>query len=378
MHRNTFFRGILFSLAIISGGFLAAQAGELDVRIHGDNITNVPTPADGFAKAPKFAQTYVYTSFTDTIALGQAIGGKFSLSYELEITGAPTFMGRGSNANKDVIFDDHGLALPEFRVDYDMDYLTLYTGKFYPLSGFDPYSFYGIKTYSNIFHLTMNERLGFGGEGRYDFGDFGQHSLDVSVFMADNTGFSNSLFNKRGRTNADIPGDPSNTGNLDSYSVAISGGNIPLLENFTYRIGLLDMSVIDNDGRKSDENETRFSFAVSYSHNIAELFDLAFMGELVGIDNKAGIKDFNETWLILALRATYEQWHLDLAYIDYEQETTTNNVTATTDAVENIEISIGHDFGNGFTTSIGYESQDVQNIGRTNSFLLLTRYSMSF
>ncbi len=377
MYRNTTLRSILFSLAILSGGFLTAQAGELDVRIHAENITNVPTPAAGDAKTPKFAQTYVYTSFTDKIELGDAIGGKFSLSYELEITGAPTLMGRGSNANKDVIFDDHGLALPEFRIDYEMDYLTLYTGKFYPISGFDPYSFYGIKTYNHIIHLTMNERLGFGGEGRYDFGDFGQHSLDISVFMADNTGFSNSLFNKRGRTNADIPGDPSNTGNLDSYSVAISGGNIPLLENFTYRIGFLDMSVIGINGRKSDENETRFSAGVSYSHNIAELFDLAFMGELVGIDNVEGIKDLKENWLILALRASYEQWHLDLAYIDYEQEATANNVT-TTNTVDNIEISVGYDFGNGFTTSIGYESQDEEDIGRTNSFLLLTRYSMSF
>lgn len=118
-------------------------------------------------------------------------------------------------------FEDHGLYVDSLFAAYDAGVAVLRAGKFAMPFGaaFDEApGLYGAD-FAEDYELT--ERLGL--DVSVPFAALGgEHALFASLFTADRTAMSGSIGAERGRLSA-ADGGPSNTGDLDSFSVGLAG-----------------------------------------------------------------------------------------------------------------------------------------------------------
>ncbi|MGI9387372.1 MAG: hypothetical protein ACR2OX_08060 [Methyloligellaceae bacterium] len=154
---------------------------------------------------------------------------------------------------RDENLDDegYGLALDELFLQYANDRFKVYAGKFEAHFGIAQNANLG--KYGGDFNdYEIDEKAGFGGAIHFNTQDFGWHTLSASVFTADTSVFSDSLFFERGRLRRE-DGGPSNTGDLSSYAIALDGHNSSWVpRNLSYHVAFAHQAAGQGDQGDSE------------------------------------------------------------------------------------------------------------------------------
>ncbi len=267
----------------------------------------------------------------------------------------------------DRFLEDHGAYAEELFLQVAFDSIRIYAGKFDAPFGqawdVTP-GIYGVD-FAEDYELA--ERLGGGFE--IGLGDMysGTHTVSASVFFADTTRLSRSLFNNRGQTSVGDSG-PSNTKSIDSFSVAIDGGEIPGLENYTYHIGLRHQS----PGRGDVSNE------LGMVANVQGAFDLANGAALEGIIEAAFLNHADTGpddlfYLTIGGVYSYGPWALSASYTLRDV-----NVSGGSNFSDHLlQFALGYQLLEGLTIDAGYKFAEEGGID-DHTFGLLLAYELDF
>jgi hypothetical protein len=150
----------------------------------------------------------------------------------------------------------------------------------------------------------LTERIGGGGllwiEG------YGRHVLSANTFFLDTSVLSDSVFAERGRRERD-DGGASNTGDLSSFSVTLDGGEMPLMPNLFYHLGLRHQE----GGRGDPENETGLAATLYGSFDLSPEVTVEPIVEYVHLWNGEGqAPDLD--YLTMGAALTRARWELAL------------------------------------------------------------------
>ncbi|MEM1313868.1 MAG: hypothetical protein AAGI51_04885 [Pseudomonadota bacterium] len=247
----------------------------------------------------------------------------------------------------DRVFEDIGLYAEELFAQAGFGAVVVKGGKFNPAFGqaWDAPGIYG-GGFAGDYELL--ERIG--GALSFDFeAAGGEHSATASVFMADRTFLSDSLFTDRGQLERD-DGGPSNTGGPESVALALDGafGDTGYTAGFLYQSG----------GRGDPGDELGFVAGLNQvlEAGPGELFlqaEAAYFSEYQAGPDDAVIATFIGEYGIDAVTVSAEY-----ALRDVDGASTDHFATAT----------VEYEFFEGLSAGIGYaytreESEDSHTLG---------------
>lgn len=148
-------------------------------------------------------------------------------------------------------YEEHtlGVEFDDFYLLYQKDSWGLIAGRFTPTFGLVNEQLAGL--FSDYFtsDYELEDRLGLAASLNLRGADLGQMEVQLATFMADRTILSGSLTN-HATFLSHSDGGPSNTRGLESYSIAITGSQIPSLPGTSYFFGLQSQAPgVDSDLR---------------------------------------------------------------------------------------------------------------------------------
>ena len=121
-------------------------------------------------------------------------------------------------------------------------------------------------------------------------GGLGTVTLAGSVYQADTTGLSRSLFNDRGRTSVS-DGGVSNTESLESYTITFDAAEAPALAGANLHLGYR----FQKQGEAVDDLEDEQGYVVGLnSSRSVNGVEFGWLGEIAYLDNAEGTLD--EVW----------------------------------------------------------------------------------
>ncbi|MGI9387689.1 MAG: hypothetical protein ACR2OX_09690 [Methyloligellaceae bacterium] len=213
--------------------------------------------------------------------------------------------------------EGYGLALDKLFLQYVSDRFIVYAGKFAARFGLVEDANLG--KYGGDFNdYEVDEKVGFGGSVKFDAQGFGQQILSASIFAADTSVFSDSLFFDRGRLRR-ADGGPSNTGDLSSYAIALDGrSSVWLPANLSYHVGFSHQAAGQGDVGDSESlvlglQQTDLEIVPGVSFQwIAEV---AHVTNFEGDDEDITFYTFGGTlyWNLYSFTTVYSPRHVDSA-----------------------------------------------------------------
>lgn len=276
------------------------------------------------------------------------------LYIELGLALKPT----GEEVEGDSTFENHGLYVGSAALTWDRDDFWISAGKGRVNFGVGANAAPGIWGGDILDdYVSVGGRLGVATTVNFGSQRVGQHSFYASIFTADTSWLSRPYFTAGEKLNKADCG-PSNTGKLDSWSVAIDGTGIPGLGGMRYHLAALTQSVdclLSDQGQPIPQagvsNENRLAFALQWS-GIA-LGDNAAIAPLVEydfIENANGFDGREEVFMTASLLLTFAQWNLSVANTSWRIEQPGSRKSDNTQ----YQISAGYYFQSGITLEGGY------------------------
>ncbi|WP_025899427.1 hypothetical protein [Sneathiella glossodoripedis] len=313
------------------------------------------------------------------LELGYGFENGLSFNTNLELEGEPgghDHHGGGSELDgNNRYFEDTPLFVRSLTVNYDRKSFGLYAGKFDPVISLDQHAMPGIYGYQIVDEYTVREKIGFGGYGQLNAGDYGKHRLDVSTFFSDTTFLSNSVLHERGQTKEE-DGGVANTEDFSSIAISLGGRdfyslNSDIPEGLSYRIGFAHQAAGEGD----EEDETRFSISGQYEHVFTSDLKGRVLGEIVHINHLNGEAPHDRTYKTVGAELTYDQWVAGSTFTHIGND----NPEEADEAIDGkvFQASLEYRFQNGISLGGGYKYQDVE--GEENHRLgAMLSYSLEF
>lgn len=293
---KTAFVVFLVALAFSPAAGAVSLAGHAHGEFFADRVTDSPEP-DG--------KVYEGYSFHSHLGLELLLLKGFSVTAELGLEGEPSGHHHGEEEGEEEE-DDHGP--PAFILDHNLsvDRLalnwkrvsgiakhTLSAGKIIPVVSLDPHAFPGIYGGRAVhgYEDEMKNKMGLAYGLALEAGGYGSHTFDVAAFAADTTvlGFDHESPRVRLRKR---DGGLSNTGDLSSFAVSLSGGNFfslkdgffaDLIEGISYRFGFARQAKGSADAGGKDE--TRFSASFCNFRAVTENLSVKTVSEYMILNN---------------------------------------------------------------------------------------------
>jgi hypothetical protein len=288
-----------------------------------------------------------------------------NLSFELGLVFESLAPG---TADREHIFDGHGLIVEQAFLSYSRDAVDIFAGKFNPSFGFAWSEMPGIYGDGFAKDYEFVEALGAGvrfrlGEGGFDGHPLpGQHDVTMAVYRSDTTPASGSLFYSRGRARLS-DGGAANTEGLSSVAVAWEGKDLSPFD-LDYNIGLSYRA----GGRGASHDEFALVAGVLGSEALSRDLDLRVVAEMAHFWNaEAQRQDRRNT----SLGATFtfdEAWHIVVAYAG--RTVIPHNGSATTDHL--LEVSGGYRFESGLGLDLGYAARRSEAVWTGRAGLLVS------
>ncbi|MCP4884959.1 MAG: hypothetical protein GY908_14360 [Flavobacteriales bacterium] len=202
--------------------------------------------------------------------------------------------------------------------------------------------------------------------------------------MADNTNLSDSYITRRGVFEREY-GGPSNTGSLDSYSIAIDGSNFVGVEDLFIHVAYMNQKVThlsfdleNNVAKDSLADEKRFVASTFYNIELNNETVLTPFLEYGIIDNDMGLKGQMKSVFTASMEMNIENWTHSLTYSGINNSFDDQN----TDSDYTISATTSYLFNSGIEASIGYkyyndnENQYTHTAGASLSFTMNSRNSV--
>ncbi len=340
--------------ALLLAAAPAAQAtgfefgGELLVELQSDNLYSTDDGADA-----EFTDTYTTTEAELSLSRGA-----FSVNTLLLVEPMldPGEEGGGGVDKSSVMegesrtFQDHGLVVEALTLDYELDDLHLYAGKFGPHFSIAYDAAPGV--YGTDMSEDTNEIAEMVGAGfAYGFGgDARSYTLSGSVFTADTSDLSDSVGNKRGRTR-EADGGPGNTGSMESFAVALDIEQ----EGLLVHLGAVQMTtdyLEDDEGNVlAEDDEARAVAAAEFA--VAD--GLTALVEYAHFSNFGGEKDIDaQVFTVGGMMEFDGGWYAAASYTSRDPE------EAPADA--QFQVSGGYVFDNGLELSAGWKWVEEENV----------------
>ena len=266
------------------------------------------------------------------------------------------------------VFEDIGLYLEEFYVEYAADRFGAKAGKLNPGFGVAWDRSPGLYGTDLAEDYEISERIGVIGSWQVGAGRYGDHTVSASSFFADTTIFSESALRGRGdRREGD--GGVSNTESFRSFVVALNGENIPGAGKLGYHLSYMRQA--GGAGDTADEDSVAAGIftelALGGGVSFAPLF------EVVRQANQGGVAGRDRLYLTLGGQLGWKGWNLATSVTERE----TDNPAAANDTDTHFQISAGYRFDFGLSIDIGWKvSEDAGSETRTLG--ALAAYTIEF
>jgi hypothetical protein len=256
------------------------------------------------------------------------------------------------------VFDDHGLYAEQLYAQLDLAPFRLFAGKFNPAFGkawdVTP-GVYGADLAEDSYELV--ERLGGGVAVTRDAGRLGSITLTGSAFFLDNSFLEGSAFRERDAASEEV-GIPSNSGALDSFSLALDGADIPALAGVSWHIAYLHQEQGRLFGADDADFTDQDAFAFSlYGEHKFNSVGLEWIGEVVYIDGFSASEDSNnyESWFFTAgAKLTFDKYNIAAAYTHNSNEGFATRAGDDFD-VNQFSVSVGREIYDGWSLDLGYK-----------------------
>ncbi|HVI52982.1 MAG TPA: hypothetical protein VM661_17370 [Candidatus Sulfotelmatobacter sp.] len=197
--------------------------------------------------------------------------------------------------------------------------VSVYGGKYHPLFGSAWESMPG-QFYSFASDYEQDERVGAGVALNMPEG-LGDAKLSLETFFLDNSALSNSIFSRPGYDDSGInrakryrlsDGGASNTGNLESYTVAWRGGSLPGgIEGVKYQLSYTHEAV----HLPGEAAENGYSVGVSYDPTgdgipLTRRLGVTPFAEFTHFNNYSGTDGLNRDYVLTGLNFIYGHWNM--------------------------------------------------------------------
>ncbi len=259
-------------------------------------------------------------------------------------------------------FDDHGISIDTLSLTYEQESFWISAGKGKANFGIAHGDAAGIWAVDFPLDLyAAKNKLGLAGTFNLQSESAGSHSFYLSTFYLDTSGLSRTWITRSGPNRLE-DGGPSNTEGLDSFSFAIDGSNMPILQKFRYHIaGMMQKTerLLDASGTPvpAAEIDDEYRVAVAGEWSVVQLGERTSFSplvEYVRFWNARGFRDDKEDHLTVALAFYRDQWNATVAtnYIRLDDGIAEDEITQW-------ELSLGYTFDNGIKLDGGYRYQDI-------------------
>jgi hypothetical protein len=209
----------------------------------------------------------------------------------------------------DSVFDDHGLFAEELVMAYHGDSWSLLAGKFNAAFGVGWDLGPGIWGVDFPEDYEVAEKIGFAGTRTFTAGQTGQHTLYGSVYRADRSLLSESLFDNRGRVRL-ADGGATNTKDFDSFTLSLTGEDIVSDIGLGYHLAYRSHAHADVDFNAVREDAVA---AAVFGALPFDTIDIEAMAEAVYVNNAEGTLD-DVSYLTLGGTAYFaDSWNAALS-----------------------------------------------------------------
>jgi len=283
---------------------------------------------------------------------------------------------RDPEAGEDRYFGDEGLYVQDLFLNYDWENISVMGGKFTPNFGRAWDIAPGVYGSDFAEDYELSERIGVGASYAFESERFGKHALSASTFFTDTSVLSNSVITKRGRTSVE-DGGPGNTEALESFAIAIDGGDFPEtlfgntfpgespVKGLTYQLAFVSQAA--GDGSDSRENGVVASVAhqvpIGKMVSLEPLVEFAYFMDADGVD---GQDRYYATAGATAL--IHENWNVALSYT--RRETMPSGGADIGDNLVQVSAGCAFDFGVG--VDLGWRYAEEDDVKSQTVGLLLT------
>lgn len=280
----------------------------------------------------------------------------------------------------DSFFSDHGLWLDQLYAKYDSDVFEVFAGKFNPRFGFNdderPLYMYG-RDFMEDYEMTG--AIGVGGAVKHKSEAWGEHALGGSVFFYDSTALSNTLIT---RPSFDDPrterpkrlrrqdGGVGNTGSLESFTVALTGGKPAIAPGLEYRIGYRQQK----KGETEIFDEKGFIAGLAYEFEIAKGLTFTPLIEYAYLDKFEGA-DATARYITGSAMLDWNPWSLHVSYTNRRLKFREDEPFTDNDQL--FQVTLGYTFDFGLGLYLGWKTQRVAG-ERSESVGAMALYKIEF
>lgn len=317
-------------------------SGELSVEIQSDHTFDSEDPD------AELSDTYTTTEAGIDVTFGEhllAHGG-----FVLEPI-------RDPGPGEDRFFEDHGLYAEELFGQVKLGHgISVLGGKFNPAFGTAWDATPGLYGTDFAEDYETTERVGFAAAIERQTGGLGTVTFAGSVYQADTSELSRSLFNDRGRTSVS-DGGVSNTESLESYTVTLDAAEAPSLGGANLHLGYR----FQKQGKTVDDLEDEHGYVVGLNGSRSvNGVEYGWIGEIAYLDNAEGTLD--ELWYFTVGGSVTFGGKYNIATSYTARPRDVSGGPNFDDRL--IQVSAGVELGHGWTFDAGYKyhvESDVEN-----------------
>ena len=248
-------------------------SGELTVEFQNDNNIDSDDPDN------ELSDFYNTTELAAELTINHFLSGHTSLTFEPVLDPDP---------GDDRFFEDQGLYAEELYAQVAIGGgVSVIGGKFNPAFGKAWDVTPGVYGTDFAEDYEITEQLGFGVAVERETASLGTATVTGSIYHADTSALSRSMFTDRGRTQVS-DGGAGNTEDLDSFSIALDLEEIPSLGGASLNFAYRHHAQGKTNGDLDDENGY---VAGIYGARQMNGVELQYVGEVVYLDGAEGTLD---------------------------------------------------------------------------------------
>ncbi|MBL6785010.1 MAG: hypothetical protein ISQ32_01760 [Rickettsiales bacterium] len=274
-------------------------------------------------------------------------------------------------------FENEGLVLNEFFLNFENDEAALVIGKYNPNFAYlwDQNLRNGIWTNDIAEIYKITGKIAISGTMKMNLDNYGQHDLSLTTFYYDDSNLSDSIFTRRDISQNKV-GLASDSGSLSSFTLNLKAEDLNVFDGMFYN---LSYRFLTNDASLNIEDEEGYSVTFGFKKNFFNNLVLKPVVEFVDIQNFNSFNnDFNQEFgddqylpadfksIIYALGLEYRNWGFNvmMSKQDYTKLQTTDEIT-----VEDFGVSARYRFENNFTIRAGTRNQEQDNINMSKDII---------
>jgi hypothetical protein len=283
---------------------------------------------------------------------------------------------RDPEPGKDRYFGDEGLYVEDLFGQYETGGFSVKGGKFTADFGRAWDIAPGIYGTDFAENYELSERIGIGAAYTFETANFGKHTLSASTFFRDTSVLSESAFTNRGRTRLE-DGGPSNTEALESFAIALNGGDFPKtlfgdtfpgkspVDGLTYQLAMVSQAAGDG----SDSRETGVVASLAHKIPITGAVVLEPLVEYAYFFDADGTDGQDRYYVTAGATAVWqENWNLALSYTRRE----TMPASGSNIGDNLFQVSAGYEFGFGLGANVGWRYAEEGDVDSHTLGMLLT------